>query len=98
MKNFSEFGIKTSQQNFRGEKIKVDRVLNKLIVISDYLISDSKFEGRGKCLSMQVIVDNAERVIFTGSVVLADMISQVPKEEFPIQATIVKENDRLEFR
>jgi hypothetical protein len=98
MKNFSEFGITTTNKGLKGEKIKIDRVLNRQVTIRGYQIVDSKFEGKGKRLDLEIEVDKADRVIFTGSVVLMDMIAQVPKEEFPFQATIVKENDRYEFR
>jgi len=38
------------------------------------------------------------RVVFTGSGVLMDIIKKVPASDFPFGATIVKEQDRFEFR
>jgi hypothetical protein len=98
MKSFSEFGITTTQKGLKGEKIKIDKVINRLIMVKGYQIVDSKFEGKGKRLDIEIEVDKAERIIFTGSVVLMDMIKQVPENGFPFQTTIIKENERYEFR
>lgn len=99
MRKFSDFNIKPNVKTFTGDKIKIDRVLNKTITIHSFQISDSKIEGRGngKCLTLQIEVDNEKRILFTGSVTLQDMISQVPAEQFPFSATIVKQSERLEF-
>lgn len=100
MKKFSDFGIKPVSQGLMGDKIKIDRVLNKEITVSDFRIVDSKFtdKGNGKRLDIQVEVDSTQRVIFTGSITLMEMIQRVPKTEFPFQTTIVRENERFEFR
>jgi hypothetical protein len=98
MKNFSEFGITATQKGLKGEKIKIDRVLNRPVIIRGYQIVDSKFEGKGKRLDIEITVDNADRVIFTASVILMEMIEKVPKDAFPITATIISENERYEFR
>lgn len=99
MISFSEFGIKPKQQTFEGEKIKIERILNKLIIVDGFKIDESKFKdkGTGKLLTLQIIVDNSKRVLFTGSANLMEMISEVPKDKFPFQATIIKENERYEF-
>ncbi len=99
MINFKELGIKPKAQSFEGEKIKVERILNKQIIVDGFKIEPSKFKdkGNGKLLTMQIIVDNTKRVLFTGSGTLQEMIEQVPKEKFPFQATIIKENERYEF-
>lgn len=100
MTRFSELNIKPKSNGMEGEKIKIDRVLNKEIKILRYEIKPSKYteKGNGNCLYMQAEVDGAKRVIFSGSTILMDMIQQAPETAFPITATIVKENDRLEFR
>ena len=59
MNDFKSFGIKPQTKSFEGDKIKIDKVLNKLIVVEDYKIEPSKFEkGNGKCLFLQIVVDN----------------------------------------
>lgn len=97
MKKFSEFGIKTISDSFTGDKIKIDRVMNRLITVCDYRLEDSKFGEGKKCLFIQIELDGDKRVIFTGSRNLMDMIERVPKPEFPFEATIIKDNDRLIF-
>lgn len=98
MNSFKDFGIKPQSKSFEGEKIKIDRILNRTIEVHEYKIEDSKFEkGNGKCLYMQIVVEGAKRVLFTGSVNLMDMIQQVPQEKFPFKTVIIKENERFEF-
>lgn len=100
MKKFSELGIQSViQGSLTGDKIKIDRILNREITICDFQIKDSKFadKGNGKCLYIQIEIDGGKRVIFTGSVVLMDTIQKVNKEDFPFITKIVKENDRFEF-
>ncbi len=98
MKSFKEFGIKATSQTLVGDKIKIERVLNRLITVHDFRVVESKYDkGNGKCLHLQVELDDTKRVIFTGSSVLIDLIQQVPKGEFPFQTTIVKDDGRYEF-
>lgn len=99
MNSFKDFGIKAQHKSFEGDKIRIDKILNKQIVVEDYKSAESKFKekGSGKLLTLQIIVDNAKRVLFTGSTSLIEMIEQVPKEKFPFITTIVKENERFEF-
>ena len=97
MKKFSDFGIKVELATFVGDKVKMNKILNKEIIIHAYKIEDSKFGGGGKkCLHMQITIDQEKHVVFTGSSALMDMIQQVPQENFPFTTTI-KHNDRLEF-
>jgi hypothetical protein len=98
MNSFSNFGIKSTAKNFEGEKIKIDRILNKQITVEAYKIEQSKFEkGNGKRLDMQIVVDNTKRIVFTGSINLMDMILQVLDDKLPFTTTIVRENERLIF-
>ncbi len=99
MRNFSDFGITPEVKGLAGDKISMHRIMNREIEVQDFKISDSKYEGgHSKCLHMQIVVDNAQRVVFTGSGVLMETINKIPKDGFPFKATIVKENDRFEFR
>lgn len=98
MRKFSDFGIKPEVKGLSGDKISIHRIINKEIEVQDFKLSDSKFEGgHSKCLHLQIVVDNAQRVVFTGSGVLMDQISKIPKDSFPFRATIMKEKDRYEF-
>lgn len=98
MKNFKDLNIEASSASLTGEKIKIDRVLNKPIVVHGYQLKDSKFEkGNGKCLHIQIEMNGEKRVVFTGSGVLMETIQKVPVDSFPFSATIVKDNDRFLF-
>lgn len=97
--SFKDFGITATNQPFTGEKIEIFNVLNKEIIVMDHKIEDSKYpeKGNGKRLTLQVEVDGKERVIFTGSVILQDLIKKVPAASFPFTATIIKENKGYKF-
>lgn len=99
MHSFKDLGIKATSKSFEGDKIKIDRIQNKEIVVEAYKIEASKFKekGNGKCLYMQITIDGTKRVLFTGSTNLMEMIEQVPADKFPFKTTIVKENERFEF-
>lgn len=97
MKQFKDFGIKVAEQSFIGDKIKIDRILNREIVVHDFKIEPSKYEGKGKCLYMQIELSGNKHVVFTGAGQLMEVIQKVEREDFPFQATIIKENDRFKF-
>jgi hypothetical protein len=99
MRQFKDLGIKTTLQSFTGDKIKMDKVLNRQIVVIDFKIEKSKYgdKGNGKCLYMQIQLGEEKRVLFSGAVGLMDTIQQVPKTDFPFATTIVKENEHFAF-
>lgn len=97
MNQFKDLGIKPTVKGFTGDKIKIDRILNKAIVVHEYKIEDSKFEGKGKRLDMQIEVDGAKRIVFTSGTGLIETIKQVPKDKFPFSTVIIKNDERLEF-
>lgn len=98
MKQFKDFGIKSTISYFQGEKINMHKLLNRQIIVHDFKLEDSKYgKGNEKCLYIQISVGDAMRVVFTGSKSLIDAIQQVNKSDFPFITTIVKENERLEF-
>lgn len=90
IKAFSELGIESEGQ-LTGKKIGINHVLNKVITVTKFRIDPSKFpgEGNGKRLTLQIIVDDIEHVIFTSSTVLQKQINQVKEEDFPFKATII---------
>lgn len=48
MFKFSDFDIKPQVKSFEGEKIKIDKILNREITVTDYKIETSKYEkGNG---------------------------------------------------
>lgn len=99
MNSFKQFNIQPTSKSFEGDKIKIDRILNKEIIVEAFKIEVSKYKdkGNGKCLYVQIHVDNAKRVLFTGSGSLMEMIQSVPANGFPFTTTIIKENERFQF-
>ena len=96
MKKFSQMGIsKPSIQTMRGDKIKVERVLNRDITVHSYTLSESKYKGQ--LLTVQIETNGEFRVLFTGSTGLIDQIRQVKDDDFPFSTKIVKETEYYEF-
>jgi hypothetical protein len=80
-----------------GEKIKADKILNREIAVLDYKIEQSKYEGKGQCIHMQIMVGDDKRVLFISGKKLMEALEQINKSDFPFKTTIVKENDWYEF-
>jgi hypothetical protein len=100
MKRFDEFNIKAPEKGFIGDKIKIARILDREIIVLDFKIEDSKHfldKGNGKCLHLQISINDEKHIVFTGSCGLIETIIQVPKEDFPFTTIIRKENDRFKF-
>jgi hypothetical protein len=96
MKSFKDLGIKTNVNAFIGEKIKMERILNREIIVHDFEVKPSKFDG--EVMTLQIQVGEEKRIVFTSSKVLIDVVQRVAKTDFPFTATIVKENEYFEFR
>ena len=99
MKSFADFNIKVTKR-FIGDKIKINRILNMPIIIHNYKVDESKYPKNksGKCLTLQLEYEDEQRVLFTGSDVLIEQISQVKAENLPFKVTIVKHGESFEFR
>ena len=102
MNKFSEFDIKAPEKGFEGDKIRIERVLNREISVLAYKIQESKIDefkekGASMCLHLQISLNGVMYVIFTSSVYLMIDIKQVPEDKFPFLTTIIKENQRLKF-
>lgn len=95
MNQFKQFGIKPLRKGMIGDKIKMDRILNREITVFDFKIEPSQYTKQ--CMHLQIGIGQVRHVVFTGSRSLMDLIEQVPREEFPFKTTIVKENERFEF-
>ena len=99
MKLFSELGVKVEAAPMTGEKIKINRVLNKAVEVIDFELNTSKFnqERSRKCLKLQIKFEDELRVIFTGSSMLVNAISMVDKKDLPFQTTIIETNGFYQF-
>lgn len=95
MKAFKDLGIKSESKGFVGDKIKISKILNREIVVSEYKVVESNYKG--KCLHLQIAIGENRHVVFTGSNNLIEQISKVEKADFPFTTTIVMEDERYEF-
>lgn len=89
MKDFGEFNIVPERKGFRGEKISIKKILNVNIIIEEFKVEKSKFEG--KRLDLQIVFNNVQRLCMIGSQNLIDMIEKVPKNGFPFTTKIIQE-------
>ena len=96
MKEFKDFGLKPIEKNFIGDKIKMDRILNREIIIHAYRVDKSKVDS-GTCLTMQIEIVNEKRIVFTSGKFLTHSLNQIPKDGFPFKTTIVKQDWQYEF-
>ena len=98
MKRFSEFDIKPGD-SFTGDKIKIDKILNREITVLKYKMEDSKFPKNksGKCLTMQIEFSGIKNIVFSGSDFLMNQLKQVTEDSFPFLATIIRSNEHFEF-
>jgi len=78
----------------------MSKIMNKDIIITGFKIDTSKYPKNksGKCLSIQFDIDGEQRVVFTGSDVLINVMEQVKKENLPIETKIVQEGEHYEFK
>lgn len=97
MKSFKEMGIKVTAPNFTGDKIKIDRILNREISVLDFKIGPSTQKVGTDCLTLQIEVNDQKHIIFTGAKALIQMIQQVDRSDLPFKTTIIKDNETLQF-
>ena len=90
-------GIKVVSRAFVGDKLKIERLLNREITVLFHKIEDSVKKPGTKYLSLQIEMDGQKRVVFTGAQALLEAIQKVPEDGFPFTTTIVKDNERYEF-
>lgn len=97
MKSFKDFKIAKPAQAFAGDKIALDRILNKQVIVHQYKILPSTKKPGTDCLHISLQVDGDMRLFFTGSKSLITQIEQVDKADFPFTASITKEDRQLSF-
>lgn len=93
MKKFSDFA--TDDTAITGDKLKLEDILGKEIVVKGYKVTDSKYNN-GKLLTLQFDLEEKEYIIFTGSSVLMKQIEKY-KDEMPFATTIEKVNKFYTF-
>lgn len=91
--SFSDFA--KEEQALEGDKVKIESILNKEIVITRYKIRDSKYSDNNKmCVAVQFYQENGEKapekkIFFTGSSVIQDLLVKY-EENLPFKTTIKK--------
>lgn len=86
-KRFSDFAI--AVKRFEGNKIKINDLINKEIIINDFKIESSKQNLECDYLTLQIEMDGETYICFTGSKILMEQI-EVYKSEIPFITTILK--------
>jgi len=87
LKKFSDFA--KNEEVMIGNKIKIDNILGREIQVLGYKINKSKYKTDSKLLTLQIILNKEERVVFTGSNVLIEQCEKY-KNEMPFLAKIEK--------
>lgn len=89
MQRFSEFA--KEERPLDGEKRRIDELLNIEVIVTGERIRESKYkeEGRRRYMTLQLDIDGARYVAFTGSDVLINQIEKY-RDYIPFAATIKK--------
>lgn len=96
MKQFKELGI-VSKKSFVGNKIYIENILGKEIIVEFYDIKPSKKNDGSNCLHMQIKMQEVNHVIFSSGTFLMDQLKQLKDDDFPFKTIIVKINRHYEF-
>lgn len=87
LKRFSDFA---EEQTLNGDKVKLDDILGKEIIVTGFNVNKSKYHNNsGNCLKLQFEHDGTKHVLFTGSNVLINQIERY-QSEIPFISTIIK--------
>ena len=100
MNRFGQFDVKVNTQCFVGDKTRIQKVLNKEIIVHAYKLEPSKHvkdKGTGQCLHLQISFDDEKRIMFTSAIGMIEAIQQIPKDQFPFTTIIKEEDKRLYF-
>lgn len=97
MKRFSDFNVVAPEKTFDGEKIKIFKILNREIKVLNYRLVDSKFKQSQQRLDLHIELDGAKYIVFTGSVNLIKMITQIEKVDLPFLTVIEKDGESFKF-
>lgn len=91
LQRFNDFAS-DDEKPLDGEKVRIDSILNKEIVISAFKVKMSKFKDHGeKCATVQFYEepDERRRIFFTGSGVVIGMLEKY-EDKIPFITTVKK--------
>lgn len=106
--SFSSFGIRENDGFLKGIKVPLETIIGREIILLDYRINKSKYPDKNtnkpsECLRIQFVYPNdipgQEKIVFTGSKILIDMIRQAEEMDcqFPFKTTIRRESNYFKF-
>ena len=89
MKKFSDFGIDTLKEKkiFPGKTISIEDLIDKDIVVNDYIEDVKTSFGEGRYL-LSIEFESAKHKFFTDSKNIKEALDRIPKDGFPFAATI----------
>ena len=95
--SFSDFA--EEPEHLEGNKIRIDEILNKQLTVINFRVSESKFSknNNGKYITIQVEIENQNKVIFTGSAILTKQCEKY-KNHMPFNAQIIRQNNYYTFK
>ena len=70
------FGDFADEETFDGEKLRLDEVLNKEILVTGYKIKDSHQKKGTQYLTIHFEMEGKQHIAFTGSMVLMDQLKK----------------------
>lgn len=99
MRTFESLGIKPVTEALLGNKIQIKEIVGQKIEIVNFRIETSKYQKNktGLCLYLQVVHNGENRVVFTGSDMLIEIMKQVDKSMLPIDTKIIENANWFEF-
>jgi hypothetical protein len=94
IQRFSDFAIAESGP-FSGEKIGIEDVLDKEVVVTDFAVRPSKIKKNAgeDCLYLQLKMNGRTRMMITGSKVLMKQIKTY-QSHIPFAARIIRKNKK----
>jgi len=90
------FGDFAEEQSFDGDKLRLDEILNKEILVIGFRIKESHQKKGTQYLTIHFALDGKQHVTFTGSVVLMDQLKKY-ESHLPFLAMIKKINRHYTF-
>lgn len=92
---FSDFAA-DEERPLEGEKVRLDSILNKPVVLCAFRVRNSKYkkDGCDRCATVQFYeaADTRKRIFFTGSGVIIGMLEKYG-DRLPFE-TVIKKIDR----
>lgn len=90
------FGDFAEEEVFDGEKLRLDEILNKEILVTGFRIKESHQKKGTQYLTIHLEINGVQHITFTGSVVLMDQLKKY-ESHLPFLAIIKKINRHYTF-